>query len=310
MNWALGAVVAAPIVKGIGGYFTNKNNAKQARNAATANAAAYLAMGRYNSEAYLTTGRANASNILSVASANAEALVQFADFNASVIELLAEYRAKLNEKDAQQVLEDAEIVVDQKDKEIRQLMSRNRAYYAGAGVNVNYGSPVDVAIDVRTEGDVDIAIIRHGAKVEAARLQDAAAMERWQGSVDSILTRYQGQLQGWQTLTQGQLDAANIMNTAYNASAVTKYESQINAMMTMYNGAQQASAYDSQATQSVFSGFMGAATSYFGYQLMSNKYNTAPPAISTSGYNTYSPSGRLSASFMTTPESKFSLLGD
>jgi len=274
MAWQLLAMAAASIVQGISASNTAKKNAASARETAERNATIIQNTANYNADIYMKTAGA----IEGIAGANAAAIEGFANYNADVIGMVANYNAQFNEMDARYTLDAAELDVDRTDREIYNLIGKNKTYYAGAGVRTNSGSPEDVEISTRTQGDIDIAIIRRGAQVEAQRFLDAAAMTRWQGSTDAATTRYQGELQGWQTRTQGSFDAGVMRDKA----AMTSYEGEMNAMMTRINGASQASLYDSAATDALVGGFTSAATSYLGYKMMSaNAAPVQPASIGT-----------------------------
>lgn len=287
--WQVYAVMAAAsLAQGAMNSSANKASASSATATSNANAQAYEDMGNYNADVYLATGEANAANIMKMAEMNAGIAEDFADYNADIIEMVAEYNALLNENDARYVIDAAEIEVDQTDKQIRQLMGKNRAYYAGAGVQVNSGSPVDAEIDVRTQGDIDISIIRRGAVVEAAKFQDAAAMTKWQGDTDATLTRYQGRIQGFQTRVQGGYQSSQVLATATNQANMSRYQGEVNGIMTRFNGQQQASLYNQQASQSMRSGVIGAASmatqAYMGYKWMQGQQKpAADPRASYAG---------------------------
>lgn len=331
---AVGLSIGGSVGGGVDEYTTGMSNSSTARATAEYNAAANKAVSDYNADVYMATGEANAHNIMAVAGANASVTRQFADFsadldeavairNAEIIGLVTEYNATLNENEARYVLEEAEIQVDQTDKQVRQLIGKNRAYYAGAGVQLESGSPRDAEIDVRTQGDIDIAIIRRGAQIEAAKFQDAAAMGRWEGNLQQAttlwegfaggtLTRYQGELSAWQTETQGALNATTILTEATNRSNLARYQGEVNSMMTTYNGNVQADLFESSAQTSLFNGIVtGGTTAAMGYNWMqSSKAPSAASSVTGGTPRSYSSFyGPYSGGYVAPPQSGSVLSG-
>lgn len=318
--------IGSSIYGGISGSKTNKKNASNARDTAEQNANMIYDQSRYNADAYMSVAGANANYLTTVADANADAVEGFADYNADIIEMVSDYNAQFNEMDARYTLDLAELDVGRTEREVYNILGKNKTYYAGAGVRTNSGSPEDVEISTMTQGDIDIAIIRRGAQIEAQRFLDTAAMTRWQGATDAATTRYQGELQGWQMRTQAGMDASMMLNNAKSMAGMTLYEGEMNAMMTRLNGESKASMYDSAAKESLYTGFTNAATSFLGYKMMSAN---APPVASSIGAarttgipttnvqpyfnpavnaSTYSPIVSNTKPYQT-PSAKYSLLG-
>jgi hypothetical protein len=78
-----------------------------------------------------------------------------------------EWNAKLAELQADDAINRGEVEAERYQSQVDQFIGTQRAGFAGAGVDVNWGSPVDVVADTAYLGSLDKSMIRNNALREA-----------------------------------------------------------------------------------------------------------------------------------------------
>lgn len=102
--------------------------------------------------------------------------------NAGVVEQQGyEYNAQVYEAEAEQVKETAAYNEALHRKKVRALISKQRALYAHAGVDLAEGSPLLVLAETAAEGEEEALMIRREGEVEATRLRNQAQISRYYG---------------------------------------------------------------------------------------------------------------------------------
>jgi hypothetical protein len=92
----------------------------------------------------------------------------------------AKYNAALAEQDAKQAQEAAAYQEAQHRRNTYRALSAQRAAYAKAGVEINDGSPLEIAADTAREAEMDALAIRYSGSIQAARANAEAGLQRFQ----------------------------------------------------------------------------------------------------------------------------------
>jgi hypothetical protein len=174
--------------------------------AATAAIAVQLAGAGMSAFGQLKAGRAqdrlaklNAESILETSELNAQLIEEGSETNAQI----AEYNARMLEAKARDAVrrgfeDESRFRVD-----LRGLIGSQRAGYAGQGVDVSEGSPLDVQTDTAYQGELDALTIRTNAAREAWGFNVSAEDERMQAAAQRKL----GKLQASSTRKVGRSEA-------------------------------------------------------------------------------------------------------
>jgi hypothetical protein len=260
---ALGGGALGLLAGGIGDDMA-AYNAQMAQYNAMVQAGAYRAAAEYNANAIMGAAQATAQLQAAAGNVNAQTAQNVANYNAAMTRLIANFNAGRLEDQAMRSIKNAELDAQLLDREIVKLMGTNRAYFANAGVQVNRqgDTPQRVAIDVRTQGDLDIAIIRHNAEQEAADLQNDAAATKFVGGLNALQQQWEGYAQASMMQAQNMMNTSAMMINAATQAATTKYQGALNAWSSMYGGQLTANAINYQNQQqgwaNLYSGIMGA----------------------------------------------------
>ena len=111
----------------------------------------------------------------------ADASAEASSYNARV----ADMNATLSERRARDALERGKLEEQQKRNEVAQVAGRQKAAMSANGVDVSFGSPLDVLVDTATMGELDALTIRSNTAREAYDYQVQAA----NGRADANLSR-------------------------------------------------------------------------------------------------------------------------
>lgn len=110
-------------------------------------------------------------------------------YNAKV----ADMNAAISERRAKDALERGALAEQQKRRETAALLGKQKAAMAANGVDLTFGSPLDVIVDSATLGELDALTIRSNTyreeydyRVDAANKRSQATMSR--GAASSALT--------------------------------------------------------------------------------------------------------------------------
>lgn len=110
-----------------------------------------------------------------------QAAAASARYNAKV----ADMNAQISERRARDALERGKLEEQKKRTQVQQVIGRQKAAMAANGVDVGFGSPLDVLVDTATLGEVDALTIRSNTAREAYDFKVQAA----NGRADANLSR-------------------------------------------------------------------------------------------------------------------------
>ena len=126
------------------------------------------------------------------------------------------YNASLAEQNATVVRQSQQLTEYQKKKNLEAQVGHQIAQYAGSGVDVNTGSPIDVMTDTLSKGYLDIAIDKYNAELSARGYESEAAMKRYEGKQirrESTLQAGLGLLKGATTYQEKMTETKDIKET-------------------------------------------------------------------------------------------------
>jgi len=145
-----------------------------------------------------------ASTIIGAAGAKqqSDAVANAEEYNAKVQDM----NVVISERRARDALERGKIEEQQKREEVSQLQGRQKAAMAANGIDVNFGSPLDVLVSTATLGEQDALTIRKNSANEAYDYRVDAANGRADASLrrsNAANTRSAGNLNAFGTILTG-----------------------------------------------------------------------------------------------------------
>ncbi len=145
-----------------------------------------------------------ASTVIGAAGAKqeAEASAAASEYNAKVTDM----NVRLSERRARDALDRGKLEEQKKRQETAQITGQQRAAMAANGVDLTFGSPLDLLVDTATLGEIDALTIRRNAANEAYDFDVAAANGRAEASLaraNAKNTRKGGNLKAFGTLLNG-----------------------------------------------------------------------------------------------------------
>ena len=96
---------------------------------------------------------------------------------------VAEMNAKIADNQARDALERGKIEEQKKRREVAQISGRQQAAMAANGVDISFGSPLDVLADTAIQGELDALTIRSNTYREEYDYRVKGANQRAQGSL-------------------------------------------------------------------------------------------------------------------------------
>jgi hypothetical protein len=116
---------------------------------------------------------------------------------------IARRNAALTDAQAEQSQLQGDQQINQVRRRTRQLIGKQRASYAGNGIDIGTGAPVDVAADTEASSEADMSTIRTNTALAAWGFRTQASNERFGGKV----ARIEGNNQAAATLISGVTNA-------------------------------------------------------------------------------------------------------
>lgn len=130
-----------------------------------------------------------------------QAAAAASNYNAQV----ADMNAKLSERRARDAIERGQLDEQRKRQEVAQIQGQQRAAMAANGVDLSFGSPLNIIVDTATMGEIDALTIRSSAAREAYDFDVDAVNRR----ADANLSRMRAKSEK----TGGYLQAAGTLLT-------------------------------------------------------------------------------------------------
>lgn len=116
---------------------------------------------------------------------------------------IANRNAALTDAQAEQSQIQGDQQINQVRRRTRQLIGKQRASYAGNGIDIGTGAPIDVAADTEAASQIDQSTIRTNVALAAWGFRTQASNERFGGKV----ARIEGNNQATATLIGGLTNA-------------------------------------------------------------------------------------------------------
>lgn len=211
MVWVTAAIMAGSAIYGAISS-SNQNKTQQAWNN-------YNAQMSYNNSvrnirAQNTIAGMNAMLAMKSGQINAQMATDTAQLNASIIADTTAYNNELLAEDLALMWEAAEL--DIRNLEVQRAKERGgiRATHAASGTVMDEGSNAEIIADQMTQEAMDAFIIRHGADIQASKITNAMAQNRWQGEMQIKKTIWEGQMGAYSSLTNAGLSAMGGLMTA------------------------------------------------------------------------------------------------
>lgn len=201
-----------------------QNNALATRAAAHFNAEQAVRGTAFNSAMTIGTSVVNAAMAGAASSVQAALIMREAQYNAAIQYATGMYNAALIEREEALLWQEHDLNKFIYKRRIARDTKAVLVSYGGANIELgNIGEAPDLAaLDIRSEGMLQMAIMKFSVDVEAYKMHEAAARSRWEAGMNAIAITesgknqatgagIQGMIQSAGMLMQGRLDAASNM---------------------------------------------------------------------------------------------------
>lgn len=121
---------------------------------------------------------------------------------------VGDYNARLQEMEAARIRKSSDLEEYQAMKNLEQRIGLQRAQYAGSGISVSTGSPLDVISDTMKKGLLDIRINRYNNESYAIAKEQGAQVTRYEAKKASQAYKYKAgiaAIKGGMALDPGKL---------------------------------------------------------------------------------------------------------
>ncbi len=247
-------------------YYNAKQQAKTAQEVGSYNAAVIMDAAEYNADTAAKVAEYNARAVEQETIYNSVLARQQAEWNARVIERTTGYNvaatrmaADIEEMLAKQAVAVAEGNFKEKagliQREGRQVMASQRAGYAGSGIAIGSGTPLEM--EAETAQEIEKAVMREkrAFDVGAADIETRSALSRYVAGASADLMQMEGDAEAFSLRAQGEA-------TAF----ANKYFGDQQAWATRYFGARDVQNIRSQAAQEAEAQRRYAASAAAGYR--------------------------------------------
>lgn len=263
MTWWVDAIVTAVpyIYKGITGSKTASDQSDATANTALANAIAINSAAQVNANSILSMAKINEMNALASAKAENDNTSLITSYNVKSTLFLSEYEATLLDNEALLTAESANLDIKQLAINQAQAIGDMKVSHGASGAIMGQDSSKQSIDSALQQQEFERFVVRRGADIQIGKLQDAAAISRWQGQQTAGKIALEGQiiennnttgalLKNLNTAAQAGIDADSIMKNAA-----------IQSGQTITTGNQVATYQSGVANSALYSGIFGAGTS-------------------------------------------------
>lgn len=269
-----GPLAAFMIVSAAVGVARSLWGGASASRTARNNAIAAQAMGRYNAinaikgAAFNTAFRMgtdvlNATLAQATTSVQAALIMREAQYNAALQFANGMYNAALIDRDAELRWRDHELNMAIFKRKLSKDLGTIQMSYAASGIEVsNVGdAPSLKGMDIRTEGMLQMTIMKYGVDVDLYKLYGAAAGERWKASADAAAIIYRAENQAGGVVMQGQIENFGmLMNSRINAAA-DMFQGTMISNGILYEAGWASKQFDQAGRQAFMDGLFSAGSS-------------------------------------------------
>ena len=263
-----GAVAGAQIGGGIDGYNSSRQDAR-----------AYEATGAYNSNQAIALAEHGASSVLNTARINGALSILGASFDAANIQMVASvnaffqreagfYNASLLRDEAEAVLAALELDIEQVEKQYGRILGAATVGYASSGVRIDIetDTPSLVLLDMATERELEIMILKQNGQEQARKLMNAAARSEFDGNVAAIQILTEGQQRANASIFAGFLDATTLGINADIEATNILYQGSVESGQILYDSRIRANNSRSNGDRALINGLInGGMSAYSAY---------------------------------------------
>lgn len=214
MGWWM---IASAAISAYSSYTKNKDQTETNKEQSAWNK--YNAMMNYsntmnNLNARMALYEMNAAMTMAAAENTSATTKLIANYNADLLYDAAQYNDKLYEQELQNLWDetglDLELITLERAKERGEIEAKQSASGTVMGIDSN----ADVIIDQKTQEALDKFVVRHGADVTAARINNARAKGLWQAEQEIGKVMFEGTIKANTALSNAALASAGMMTEA------------------------------------------------------------------------------------------------
>jgi len=254
--------IVGGLVGGVAGYFMGDDGTSDRLNSIYSqyNAIQTARSGLINAKAIRGAAAANASMIMGAAGFNIENQFRLDSYNANLKSFLGDYNASLLEEEARLEWEAFELELEQMENVFAREFGQLQVGYGASGVMMNQDTPQQVQLDAKTQHEMDVMIVRHGADIRSKKLLDSAARSRWEGNMAASSIMFEGLMNATGTAGNAVLNAAGVTTQAGINANMTAFNASVGANKISMGGIFQHESWKSQDRQALASGLFQAGS--------------------------------------------------
>lgn len=237
-------------------------NAHQTQEWGEYNAAIAQQNAAFNAVAIEELGAINIQFLELSAEAQASATEKLGYFNAGLRLLAADQNTELIAKEVGLVWEQQGLDQFLLDQEVSKVVGASQNAYAGAGIEISVGAPVDLMVDQKTQAALESHIIRHSADIAMDKLMDAAATGKWEAEMEAASIIHSAESSA--DLTRVNADIAGLQNTiqtAFDVFTINKTGDATSASV-LHSASNSANQIVARGNQLVVNGLFNAGNSF------------------------------------------------
>ncbi len=260
MAIALGVTAA---VSAYGAYSSSKSASAQNENQAAWNRYNALMQNNVSSQnlnAQAQLGIFNANMIAQQGRVKSEVSRKVAAYNADLLESSMVYNDSLLAREEALLWEKTDLDIFMLEKQRARERGAMIADMAASGTDINEGTNADIIVSQKTQEALDAFIIRHGADIQAQKIEDSRNKNIYEGEMAIQRTLWDGEMQAFTDNYNASMQAASIgaETTVSFLSGMQSAEYQLQA--GMYGAEISYANNDARISNQLTSSLMNTAT--------------------------------------------------
>ncbi|OQX05211.1 MAG: hypothetical protein BWK76_27790 [Desulfobulbaceae bacterium A2] len=258
--------IAVAAVSAIAGALSASNasrvstaNSAVAMKYAQMNADSIFSASNINADAQMRMAEINAYGTMMAAQTNAKLSEQVATHNATLALLTSNYDAELMEQEKSLVWRQFKLDDKQMEMAFAQHRGTVEAVQSASGTVMNQDSNQDVIVDARTMHEMNVMAARHGADIQASKIENARSLRLWEGEVQARSIMFDARMNSIAGMANASIGSASSLAQGTINAAVTRYNGTVQAQQTLAGGSIESWQYASKSSIELSNGLYGSA---------------------------------------------------
>lgn len=256
-----------------------KANIKNQKAWADYNAQVQYGVDVNNIKAQTQITQLNSSLLLAANTASNDANTALIEYNGTIIEQTALYNDLLYEEDLANMWSQAGLDIQLIGMQRQRERGEIEAQQSSSGTVMGVGSNADVIIDQMTQESLDKFIVKTGANIQAANINNARVQSLYKADQEIRKITFEGRVQNNTSTVNASLQSMAMLAQNEISSIAGMTDAEIRKTTGISNNSARAAQQTTGANNDFVSGMMGIAAN--GMMSMSSKASSAPPGTTT-----------------------------